>query len=231
MVATRVLPVLPTISARDIAGWRAGREQLVRAADAVWVPDPDVAERLQRYFPGVGFSVDPHEALDIAPLRPSKPFESIDEPLRIAVIGAIGKIKGYEVLLACARDAARRRLPLSFSVLGYSMNDMPLMNAGVTLSGRYLESDAAQKLAALQPHAIWLPSIWPETYSYTLSLALEGGYPVFAFDIGAIARRLRDSGGGENLMPLVLQDDPCTINARFLEFRAGCRTLEAMRLV
>ncbi|HNC70595.1 MAG TPA: hypothetical protein PKZ77_08925, partial [Pseudomonadales bacterium] len=153
----------------------------------------------------------------------------VDTPLRIVVIGAIGKIKGYEVLLACARDAARRRLPLSFSVLGYSMNDTPLMNAGVTLSGRYLETEAAQKLAALEPHAVWLPSIWPETYSYTLSLALEAGYPVFAFDIGAIARRLRDAGRSDTLMPLVLQDDPGTINARFLEFRAGRRTLEAMR--
>ena len=103
------------------------------------------------------------------------------------------------------------------------------MNAGVTLSGRYLETEAAQKLAALEPHAVWLPSIWPETYSYTLSLALEAGYPVFAFDIGAIARRLRDAGRSDTLMPLVLQDDPGTINARFLEFRAGRRTLEAMR--
>ncbi len=215
--------------ARDIVEWRAGREQLVRAADAIWVPDADVAERLQRYFPGVGFSVDPHEALNIAPLRPLTPLAGVDTPLRIVVIGAIGKIKGYEVLLACARDAARRRLPLSFSVLGYSMNDTPLMNAGVTLSGRYLETEAAQKLAALEPHAVWLPSIWPETYSYTLSLALEAGYPVFAFDIGAIARRLRDAGRSDTLMPLVLQDDPGTINARFLEFRAGRRTLEAMR--
>lgn len=214
--------------ARDIVAWRAGRESLVHSADAVWVPDADVAGRLGRYFPGVAFAVEPHETVDVAPPRVVGPFGRADEPLRVAVIGAIGRIKGYEVLLACARDAAQRRLPLAFSLLGYSMNDMPLLHAGVGVSGRYLESEAGQRLGALGPHVVWLPSVWPETYSYTLSIALAGGYPVFAFDIGAIARRLRELGRDGNLMPLALQDDPRAVNARFLEFRAGCSTMQAM---
>jgi glycosyltransferase involved in cell wall biosynthesis len=139
--------------------------------------------------------------------------------VHIAVIGAIGKIKGYDVLLECARDARDRRLPVVFSVLGYSMNDAQLGFAGVRVSGRYLESEALDRLEAMAPHAVWLPSLWPETYSYTLSLALQAGLPVFAFDIGAIARRLGELGRAQLCMPLELARRPTAINARFLDYR------------
>ena len=63
---------------------------------------------------------------------------------------------------------------------------------------------------------------WPETYSYTLSLALQAGRPVCAFDIGAIARRLRDIGEDEQLLPLEMQDFPHELNRSFLAYREAC---------
>jgi hypothetical protein len=92
----------------------------------------------------------------------------------------------------------------------------------VSISGRYLEDEALGRLKALEPHLIWLPSLWPETYSYTLSLGLLAGRPVCAFDIGAIARRLRELGQDEHLMPLELQDFPHETNRAFLAYRASC---------
>ena len=38
---------------------------------------------------------------------------------------------------------------------------------------------------------VWFPALWPETYSYTLSACLLGGWPVVAPDIGAFAERLQ----------------------------------------
>ena len=58
-----------------------------------------------------------------------------------------------------------------------------------------------------------LPSVWPETYCYTLSVALRAGlYPV-CFDIGAPAERLRSLGCGE-LLPV--ESKPGWINERLL---------------
>ena len=136
--------------------------------------------------------------------------------LRIVVIGAIGKIKGYDILLGCARDARRRRLPLRFVLMGYSMDDAPLRKAGVDITGRYDDREALQRLGDLHPDIVWLPSTWPETYSYTLSLALRGGYRISAFDLGAIAQRLRQHGLVEGLMPLDLVGDAGKINEFFL---------------
>ena len=65
-------------------------------------------------------------------------------------------------------------------------------NVGVEITGRYRDESAVEGVNALAGHIAWLPSVWPETYSYTLSVAFRSGLPVAAFDIGAIARRLRE---------------------------------------
>jgi glycosyltransferase involved in cell wall biosynthesis len=191
--------------------------RVLLAADQVLVPDKDVAERLKRYFPEATFDVSPHEELDLPLTTVHTPELELDESLRIVIIGAIGKIKGFEVLLACARNARQRRLPIEFILLGYSMNDRLLQEAGVRITGRYLEENAQKTLETLFPHVVWLPSLWPETYSYTLSIALQAGLPVVGFDIGAIARRLRELGIDDGLMPLSMALRPEKINDRFLE--------------
>lgn len=185
----------------DIGAWRAMHERALRAADRILVPDQDVAERLGRYFPHVDFEVSPHEEIDLAAIDFTLPVLAEGERLRVVVIGAIGRIKGYDILLACAREARNRRLPLDFIVMGYSMNDAQLQAEGVTVTGRYQEGQALETLRDLAPHAVWLPSVWPETYSYTLSLALQAGLPVVAFDLGAIAARLRRIGRADYLVP------------------------------
>lgn len=207
---------------RDIHAWRAMHRRVLLAADRIVVPDEDIAERLNRYFSEVSFEVSPHEDLDLAcvPSRISKIDRN--EHLRIVVIGAIGKIKGFDALLGCAQNAKKRGLPLEFILMGYSMNDRLLQEAGVRVTGRYLERDALDRLEALSPHRVWLPAVWPETYSYTLSIALKAGLPVMAFDIGAIARRLRacDLNAGHRLIPLDLAKEPEQLADRFMEIRS-----------
>jgi len=203
----------------DIRIWRTMRGNLLRKANAVLVPDQSVADRLKRYYPEVVFNVAPHEEIHPENIRIQHPALEKNEKLRIVVIGAISKMKGYEVLRACAQDAKKGKMPLEFILMGYSLNDEPLKKAGVRVTGRYLERDAMQLLQKLSPHVVWLPSIWPETYSYTLSLALNYGRPVFAFDIGAIARRLQALNETKGIMPLDIADYPHRINKLFIEYR------------
>lgn len=217
----------------DISAWRAMHRRALTAAVKVLVPDHDAAERLGRYYSDVHFQVSPHENMNPAQIEICRPQVAPDETLRIVVIGAIGKIKGFNVLLACARDAHQRRLPLEFILMGYSMNDRRLQAAGVTISGRYLEEKAQDTLEMLSPHLVWLPSVWPETYSYTLSIALQAGLPVAAFDIGAIARRLRkfEPSAGHCLYNLDLAKKPDRLNERFIEWRSNHVVTEALQRV
>lgn len=203
----------------DITRWRRDMGGLYAAASEVIVPDEDVLARLARYYPTARFRLLPHEAR--VPWPPLAPRERAPgEPLRVVAIGAIGNLKGYNVLLACARDARERRLPISFAVMGYSRDDRTLRRVGVTLTGRYREEDAQRLLAELDADIIWLPSVWPETYSYTLSIATAQGLPVAAFDLGAIAARLRREDRGDMLMPLGWSSSAARVNSEFIHFHA-----------
>jgi GT2 family glycosyltransferase/glycosyltransferase involved in cell wall biosynthesis len=203
----------------NIRQWRQMHHTVLQQVDKILVPSADMQQRVLRYFPDISLSLSPHEECDPDKLTLMPPKLTSKSKLRIVVIGAIGKAKGYDVFHACAADAKKRKLPLEFILLGYSLKDKDLENCGVKITGRYLEHEAQFKLKQLSPHVVWLPSIWPETYSYTLSLALNGGYPTFAFDIGAIAARLRTLEQEHTLMPLQMLESPCKINDRFIKYR------------
>jgi len=204
-------------SAANVSHWRERFRGVLASADQIMVPDGDVAQRLRRYFPGIDPRVAPHEEQDCAEM--TEPLLAADQRLRVVVIGAISIFKGYDILLKCAQAARRQGLPLDFILMGYSMDDIMLQKAGVHVTGRYEESESVRMLAELAPGLVWLPSTWPETYSYTLSLALTAGCPVLAFDIGAIASRLRAVGRDQHLMPLTAMKDAEAVNAQLMAYR------------
>jgi GT2 family glycosyltransferase/glycosyltransferase involved in cell wall biosynthesis len=203
----------------QIRPWRSQHYEVLKFAEEIWVPSHDVAQRLKRYYPDLAFAIAPHEDLRITCFQ--TPVPAPDEPLHVVVIGSIGKMKGFNVVLSCAQDAKKRNLPLRFTVLGHSINDRKLRKAGVHVTGMYQENQAQEQLAVLKPHVVLLPSTWPETYSYTLTIALKAGLPVFAFDIGAIAERLKALKLAQHLQPLEKAGRPRQLNQQFLAYRAN----------
>lgn len=190
----------------DIETWRSRHYGLLAKAREVFVPDEDVRARLSRYFTDITLTIRPHETGLKRPIVPVHgPPPGRDGP-HVVVLGAISTIKGLEVLEGCARIALRERMRIRFTVIGYTSRDAALKRLGVTVTGPYCDSNLPRMIAEADPNLIWLPSICPETYSYTLSAALAAGRPVCAFDIGAIASRLRAQGTG-HLVELSRQDD------------------------
>ena len=142
------------------------------------------------------------------PIHP--PPSARDGRCRVVVLGAIGLHKGYDVLLACARDAAERRLPLEFVVVGHTIDDARLLATGrVFVTGRYEAEEAVALIRAQRGSLALLPSIWPETWSLGLTELWRAGLRVAAFDFGAPAERIRRTGRGL-VLPVGLQ--PHAIN-------------------
>jgi glycosyltransferase involved in cell wall biosynthesis len=175
---------------------------LLRAAGRVIVPSRDAAARMRRHFPTLRARIEPHEN----EARLSAPVAV--EPAatcRVLTIGAIGIQKGFDVLFECARDAASRRLPLEFVVVGHTIDDARLMNTGrVFVTGEFAASEAQALIRAQQPTLALLPSVWPETWCFALTEMWQAGLHVAAFDLGAQAERIRASGGRGTLLPLGL---------------------------
>jgi GT2 family glycosyltransferase/glycosyltransferase involved in cell wall biosynthesis len=183
----------------DIARWRAQYGAWLTGARKVFVPHWDVAKRLARYFPKVTFTERRHleqygRARPVAaPLFPG-------EPLRVAVIGRIGPHKGSAILLGCAQDACTRQLPIRYVVVGHTDRDADFLALpNVSIAGEYREEEVFDRLESLRCHCAFFPSVWPETYCYTLSIALLGRLFPIVFDLGAPAARLREYGVGRTI--------------------------------
>ena len=195
----------------SVAALRQRSAKLLAGARRVLVPSQDAAARIRRYFPAANIEVVPHEE-DAAVGEPS--VAAARGHCRVCVIGAVGVHKGYQVLLDCARDAAERRLPLEFVVVGHTIDDNRLLATGrVFVTGEFAADEATRLIRAQQPTLAWLPSIWPETWLFALTEAWRAGLRTVAFDIGAQAERIRRTGRGV-LLPLGLP--PHAINAALL---------------
>jgi GT2 family glycosyltransferase/glycosyltransferase involved in cell wall biosynthesis len=185
-----------------VAGLRRRSAGFLGRARRVIVPSRDTAARLRRYFPDLPVAVVPHE--DDAKLPPALPPTGLPGRKRVCVVGGIGLHKGYDVLLACARDAEHRGLDLEFVVVGNTIDDARMMATGrVFVTGRYRPDEAAGLIGRQQAALGFVASIWPETWCLTLSDIWRAGLPAVAFDIGAPAERIRGTGRGF-LLPLGL---------------------------
>jgi len=207
---------LATQGCLDIQHWRALYGDFLKGATQVLAPSQDTAMRVNRYFNGIAINVLPHNEDIKYTVRSPLPTRYSGR-LRVAVIGAIGRPKGFDVLCSCAKDAKSRKLPLEFVVVGYTCDDEVAKSENIKITGRYKESEVYDLLAAEQPQMAFLPSVWPETYSYTLSIAMAAGLPIAVFDIGAQAERLRSEPAGL-LLTLDMARRPDLINEAILRF-------------
>ncbi|HVY16946.1 MAG TPA: glycosyltransferase, partial [Rhodopila sp.] len=174
-------------AARDIVSWRREQQWLFTEADRVICPSADVKARLGRYGLDGKAVVVPHETQTETVWRVSKPKLS-GETLRVALLGVLGDHKGARVVASVAQAAGRA---LSFHLIGHVEDDFPLDALPlIHQTGRYAEADLPRLLKETRPHVIWLPSTCPETYSYTLTTAVETGLPIVATDLGAFPERL-----------------------------------------
>jgi GT2 family glycosyltransferase/glycosyltransferase involved in cell wall biosynthesis len=169
-----------------IDGWRATFKAWLARARRVIAPSQDCAARIQEHFPDVRPVVWPHpEAAREAPPR----------AVRVLVPGAISPGKGLALLADCARDAAHRRLPLHFRVVGYVAYPIATFpEAPLSISGEYREGELPALLASEGGDVVFFPAQCPETYSFTLSDAIDSGLPIVATNLGALPERLAGHG-------------------------------------
>lgn len=179
-----------------IADWRHRNELFLTSARHVFAPSHDTAARIAAFAAGAHVRVVPHtdiagaDALPLALPAPA-PRAAAHAPLKIAVIGALSAIKGADLLEAVAVEAAKRQMNMEFHLLGYGYRHLQTQpRAKLTVHGQYDEKDLAGLLQWLQPDLVWFPAQWPETYSYTLSAALQAALPVVVSDLGAFAERI-----------------------------------------
>jgi GT2 family glycosyltransferase len=172
----------------SIDQWRKRHHHWLSQCARIFTPSQDTAVRIRRYFPDLNITTVHHpEPVKFKPVF--WPGHTTEEPLRIAIIGALSKIKGADLLEQTAEHARKHRLPLQFRLFGYSYRAFSTQS-GIEQTGAYDEEQLPALLQQWQPHLVWFPSQWPETYSYTLSTCQILGLPVATTDLGAQPERI-----------------------------------------
>lgn len=202
---------LPALKHQWIQTWQRQMAEMLQFVDAFVTTSESAKAQIQTIYPlaQVPFWVIPH-GRDFPDFQSPAPQPSA-QPLRILVPGNVNLHKGaYLIAQLHQLDQDRR---LEFHFLGTTD---PILDGIGMHHGLYQREDYQKLVQNIQPHAVGIFSIWPETYCHTLTESWASGVPVIAIDKGAVGERIRQHGGGW----LIDSVDPGEIYARLLQIAA-----------
>jgi len=180
----------PVSYIRDIRKWFDHNEKLLTDAERVICPSRIVMDRIRPHFPGAQINVVPHLESGAEMLRRKPEWKKAPgEELRVLLIGALSREKGADMLEAVATCLNRKGIPVRFTLLGYAYRKLSRLK-NLTVTGKFEDAAIFDLMEEIRPHVAWFPALWPETYSYALSRAMQCGLPIIAPDIGAFPERL-----------------------------------------
>ncbi|AFZ45406.1 glycosyl transferase family 2 [Halothece sp. PCC 7418] len=195
----------PESCPRLTRNWRKRWQQrmlgMLQFCDSFVTTSQKARQILQSTFPFLSnrdFRVIPH-GRDFQKMLQLGQIPSPNEPIRILIPGHLCISKGS--LLIKEIKACDRENKLEFHFLGSP--DSSLDDIGVQ-HGKYKRSDFLEIVANINPHMGAIFSIWPETYSHTLTEMWATDLPVIALPMGAVEERLQKHGAGwivENVKP------------------------------
>lgn len=183
--------------------WRTSWRRVLIASDEVVCFSSNSADLMRQAFPGLDaqIRIKPHK---IKPLRAVQITDETSRP-SIGVLGDIGIQKGAKVL--CGLSDKLDESKLKNIVIVGRMDPQFQLGPQCIETGAYTRDEISNLAERHGIHAWFIPSIWPETFSYTTHEALSTGLPVFAFDIGAQGEALKHASNG-HLLPLDLAQEP-----------------------
>jgi len=173
----------------DIGVWRKEWKNLFEMADCVLCPSQSALTLIKKIYP-----LSPQQAIvrphRVPKLFNKKPVLDFTSGLNIGVVGAINYAKGSEIVIEMAKLIHRGGLDARITVIG-TLDRAPTLN-NLTITGPYQLSELPDLIEKYRVNVCFLPSIWPETFSYVISELMQLGMPICCFDLGAQAERVRE---------------------------------------
>jgi GT2 family glycosyltransferase/glycosyltransferase involved in cell wall biosynthesis len=190
---------VPISPARNIFEYRWRHRWLIEDAERVICPSEDARARLQRYGYSRDLTVVPHEGGIVNQPRQHLASDK-NGKLRIAILGGLAFHKGLSLVRNTVIAASHNKL--EFILIGSTDPRINLpMGAKFKETGHYREEQLGSIISEIAPDVFWFPSVCPETYSYTLSVAIASGAPIVATSIGAFPERLKEVENSQLVSP------------------------------
>lgn len=186
--------------------WREKWGYFLENCDEIIAFSDDSARLLKKAYPGIhGLHVIPHTPHYLPALEKKK---KTTKTLNIGLLGVLCYKKGLEVIQALVQEIEQSGRNVRIRLLGIS--DEEIDSPVFSQTGRYTR-EMLPRLTLEQDIDIFLiPSIWPETFSYTTSEIMSMHMPIAVFPIGAPVERVEKYRKGmiiQNESPKQILDD------------------------
>lgn len=200
-----------------IREWRSSWLFFLNRAYKIEVFSESSKKLLLKVWPQIAnkITINPHQLIN-PPRRVNSKMNLV--PV-MGVLGSIAYTKGAKILHEIAQAVGDR-----FKIVIIGELDPNYSHETLSVHGRF-SRDQISDLAKHYSIDFWfIPSIWPETFSYTTHECIATGLPVFAFDIGAQGDTVRSYSNGV-VLPLSISTSD--LIQKFFEFRKFANKTDA----
>lgn len=174
---------------KNIDAWRNFWCKYLLTAHKIIVPSEDMYIRISAYYPNLKIYIMENPEL----------IQYRSSVRRIGLIGELTVEKGAKKIKDVLRICVDKDLPVHFILFG-TLKDINLTKEERTyidLLGPYEEHNVYRDIQEKSIDFFWFPGVWPETYSYTLSIPVRLRIPCLSTDLGAISSRIQKHRWGD----------------------------------
>lgn len=183
----------------NINRWRNKWRHWLRNAEKIFVPSKNAKENIIKYFPDIEIEIFSNP--ELIKMKKIQYNDVKQDDVKVGLVGDITPPKGADILVSVANLLCNDN-NIVFYVFG-SLKSSFKSPKNIKIMGRYNENDVSEQIRKEHINYFWFPAIWPETYSYTLTIPLLLGLPVIGADIGAIGERIKKNCVGEVYNPKI----------------------------
>ena len=183
--------------------WRCQWFDLLQCATEIECFSKSSKDILGQNFPRLSapILVKPHEIANLKQVR----SVSFSKHRSLGILGDIGVQKGAECTAHLSHEISHSRFD-RLVIVG-RLDPRFNLAENATETGAYKRAEISKHAEQNSIRAWLIPSIWPETFSYTTHEALATGLPVFCFDLGAQAEAVKEAPNGW-ILPFEWADTP-----------------------
>lgn len=173
----------------NIAKWRTSWNSINKIADEIICFSNSSKEIYLKAYPEISnkIIIKPHD-ISGRYKKIYDPNKKIDKII-IGVLGGINEAKGAKVIQNLVDFIDVNNLNAKVVVIGEI--SITINSSSFEVTGRYNKKDLPDIVKMFHITQFLIPSICPETFSYTTDEIIQMGYPLIVFDIGAPAERVQ----------------------------------------
>lgn len=175
----------------DIETWRESWQKLLNRSTKILCFSDSSRDILLKAYPAIAESkitVIPHKVAHLDSVKYDKPKD--DREIVIGILGAINYAKGSRVVKELVKTIESRGLDIKVVLIGEISGS--IISRHFHSTGRYERDDLPKLVEKLGIDIFLIPSIWPETFSYTTQEIMLMEMPLMVFDLGAPAQRVEE---------------------------------------